>query len=109
MGHISGNEMSEAVRSHLKQEIRKEVVADLREELKAEVYDEVLDEMGRTCAVCQAELEDSVAEDADPIVQAASVSGASDFQPPAPPMFPQPPPLPPSPFGVPPFPPNFTK
>lgn len=109
MGHISGNEMSEAVRAHLRQEIRKEVVADLREEIKAEVYDELLDEFGKTCAVCHAELEESIAEDSDPVVQSAVVTGQQEqlFQPPPPPVMPQLP-LPPSPFG-PVFPVNFQK
>ncbi len=108
MGHISGNEMSEAVRNHLRQEIRKEVVTDMREEIKAELYDEMLDEFGKTCQVCQGELDESVHEDSDPVVQSAAVVGQQPFQPPTPPALPQfqVPPI--SPFG-PVFPPNFTK
>lgn len=91
LGRIDG-ELYDSIIAHHKQVIRKQVVTELRDELKQEVYDELVDEMGRTCAVCQAEIDEGMAEDEEdmaPIVQGAMIQG--------------PPPLPPSPFIAPQF------
>lgn len=62
LGRIDG-ELYDSMMAHHKQVIRKQVVADLRDELKQEVYDEMVEEMGRTCAICQAEIDEGMAEE----------------------------------------------